>query len=387
MWVTAVPLDVDPGMMQVNNNFWQMKALILVGGYGTRLRPLTLTHPKPIVEFCNKPMLLHQIEALIEVGVNEVILAVSKCADRSDSLESELLRHQKRLGTRITFSYETEAMGTAGPIALAKQWLIEGDSPFFVLNSDVVCEFPFETLIKFHQSHGKEGSIMVTQVEEPSKYGVVVYDQFTGRVDRFVEKPIDYVGNKINAGIYLLNTSVIDKIPLRPTSLEKEIFPKMAKAQQLYCLTLSGFWMDIGQPHDFLLGTNLFLKYLGKQKGESVLANGPNIHGHVLIHPKATISPSCVLGPNVVVGPDCMIEDGVRVQNSTLLQGSIIRAHSWVSNCIVGWRCTIGQWVRMENVSVLGEDVMVSDELFVNGARVLPHKSILQSVVEPQIIM
>ncbi|CAL8091403.1 unnamed protein product [Calicophoron daubneyi] len=363
-----------------------MKALILVGGYGTRLRPLTLTYPKPIVEFCNKPLLLHQIEALVDAGVKEVILAVSKCADRSDILEGELIKHQKRLGARITFSYETEAMGTAGPIALAREWLLADDTPFFVLNSDIMCEFPFRELIKFHASHGKEGSIMVTQVDEPSKYGVVVFDPDTGRVDRFVEKPSEFVGNKINAGIYLLNTSVVDKIPLQPTSIEKETFPLMAKAKQLYCLTLRGFWMDVGQPNDFLHGTRLYLNYLG-QLNEKNLASGPNIRGNVMIHPSATVSPSCVLGPSVVIGPECVIEDGVRIQNSTLLRASVVRAHSWISNCIVGWRCTVGHWVRMENVSVLGEDVMVSDELFVNGARVLPHKSIAQSVVEPQIIM
>lgn len=332
-------------------------------------------------------MLLHQLEALADVGVDEVILAVSKCADRSDSLESELSKHQKRLDVRITFSYETEAMGTAGPIALAKNHLITGDAPFFVLNSDIICEFPFEALLKFHKSHGKLGSIMVTQVEEPSKYGVVVYDSATGRVDRFVEKPIDFVGNKINAGIYLLDKRVIDMVPLRPTSLEKELFPLMTKSQELYCLTLSGFWMDVGQPKDFLTGTTLFLKYMSESRDGSGLASGPNIRGHVLVHPSATVSPSCVLGPSVVIGPDCVIEDGVRILNSTLLQASTVRAHSWISNCIIGWRCTIGQWVRMENVSVLGEDVIVSDELFINGARVLPHKNIAQSVVEPQIIM
>ncbi|THD26762.1 GDP-mannose pyrophosphorylase B [Fasciola hepatica] len=364
-----------------------MKALILVGGYGTRLRPLTLTHPKPIVEFCNKPMLLHQIEALVEVGVKQIILAVSRCADRCEILESELSKHEKRLGARITFSYETEAMGTAGPIALAREWLLCDDSPFFVLNSDIICEFPFRDLIKFHLGHGKEGSILVTQVEEPSKYGVVVYEQETGRVDRFVEKPIEFVGNRINAGIYLLNCSIVDKIPLRPTSIEKEIFPQMTKAKELYCFTLQGFWMDVGQPKDFLTGTSLFLNHLSRTSGDKILAKGPNIRGHVMVHPTATVSPSCLLGPNVVVGPDCVIEDGVRIRNSTLLQASVVKAHSWVSNCIIGWRCCVGQWVRIENVSVLGEDVVVSDELFVNGARVLPHKSILQSVVEPQIIM
>lgn len=113
-------------------------------------------------------------------------------------------------------------MGTAGPLALARAHL-EGGEPFFVLNSDVICDFPFSAMMDFHLKHGHEATIAVTKVEEPSKYGVVVFDEDTGKIERFVEKPQEYVGNKINAGMYILSPSVLDRIKLQPTSIEKDV--------------------------------------------------------------------------------------------------------------------------------------------------------------------
>ena len=146
-------------------------------------------------------------------------------------------------------------MGTAGPLRLAKDKLLKDDKTgfFLVFNSDVICDYPLDKFIEFHRAHGKEGSILATAVEDPSRYGVMV-GQDNGPIEKFVEKPKEWVGNKINGGLYILNTSVIDRIDLRPTSIEKEIFPKMAAEGQLYMFTLKGYWMDIGQPNDYLVG-------------------------------------------------------------------------------------------------------------------------------------
>ncbi|KAL0770148.1 hypothetical protein Bca101_035298 [Brassica carinata] len=183
-----------------------MKALILVGGFGTRLRPLTLSLPKPLVDFANKPMIIHQIEALKAVGVDEVVLTVNY---QAEVMLNFLKDAEANLKIKITCLRETESIGTAGPLALARDKLVDGSGePFFVLNSDVISEYPFKEMIEFHKAHGGEASIMVTKVDEPSKYGVVVMEETTGKVEKFVEKPKLYVGNKINAGIYLLNPSV-----------------------------------------------------------------------------------------------------------------------------------------------------------------------------------
>lgn len=175
------------------------RALILVGGYGTRLRPLTLSRPKPLVEFANKPILMHQIEALVEAGVAQVILAVSY---RAEEMEVQLKKETAKLGVELIFSHETEPLGTAGPLALAKECLNASKEPFFVLNSDIICDFPFQKLEAFHREHGLEGTIVVTKVEEPSKYGVVLYDE-VGCIQSFIEKPQEFISNKINAGLLL----------------------------------------------------------------------------------------------------------------------------------------------------------------------------------------
>ncbi|XP_033744992.1 mannose-1-phosphate guanyltransferase beta-like [Pecten maximus] len=360
-----------------------MKALILVGGYGTRLRPLTLSCAKPLVEFGNKPMLLHQLEALVEAGVTHIVLAVSY---RADQMEQELRNVEKKLGVKIIISLESEPLGTAGPLALAKDHLNKDNEPFFVLNSDVICDFPFKQMVQFHKHHGREGTIMVTKVDEPSKYGVVIYDAENGRIQRFVEKPQEYVSNKINAGMYIFNPSILDRIPLEPTSIEKDVFPNMASDSDLYAMELQGFWMDVGQPKDFLTGMCMFLGSL-RQKSPDQLHSGEGIVGNVLVDPSAKIGKNCRIGPNVTIGPDVVIEDGVCVKRCTILKGATIKSHSWLESCIIGWKCVLGRWVRMENVSVLGEDVTVKDELYINGGRILPHKTIGTSVPEPQIIM
>ena len=201
-------------------------------------------------------------------------------------------------------------MGTAGPIRLAKEHILK-DNPsglLFVFNSDVICDYPLQKFIEFHKSHGKEGTILATTVEDPSKYGVIVSKE-DGQIERFVEKPQQWVGNKINAGLYLLNVSVIDRIEMRPTSIEREIFPKMAADNNLFVFALDGYWMDIGQPKDYLVGQRLFLQSLRKNQPDR-LASGENIIGDVLIDPSSKVDPSAQLGPNVVIGANVVVGPG-----------------------------------------------------------------------------
>jgi len=227
---------------------------------------------------------------------------------------------------------------------------------------------------------------MVTQVSEPSKYGVVVYEEAGGRITRFVEKPQVYVGNKINAGIYIFNPSILERIPPRPTSIEKEIFPVMASAGELYAMELPGFWMDIGQPKDYLAGLSKYLTSQ-QQKNPQVLSQGTGIVGPVIIHPSAKIGPDCLIGPYVSIGPNCIIEAGVRLKRCSLFDGARVQRNAWVDNAIIGWDSTVGRWVRMEGVTVLGRDVQIGDELYVNGAMILDHKGISETIPEPRIVM
>ena len=281
-------------------------------------------------------------------------------------------QYEQQYNVKIDFSVETEPLGTAGPLKLAEKILGKDDSPFFVLNSDVICDYPFKQLADFHKAHGDEGTIIVTKVEEPSKYGVVVHKpNHASRIDRFVEKPIEFVGNRINAGIYILNPSVLQRIELRPTSIEQETFPSMTKDGQLHSFDLEGFWMDVGQPKDFLSGTCLYLSSLTKKGSKELTSTSESyVHGgNVLIDPSAKIGNNCKIGPNVVIGPNCVIGDGVRLQRCVLLSNSKVKEHAWIKSTIVGWNSVVGRWARLENICVLGDDVTVGDEIYVNGGR------------------
>ncbi len=267
---------------------------------------------------------------------------------------------------------------------MARDILAKDDEPFFVLNSDIICDFPFEKMIEFHKKNGHEGTILVTKVEEPSKYGVIICAPGSNLIDRFVEKPTEFVSNRINAGIYIFSPKILDRIKPIPTSIEKEVFPFMARDGQLDAMDLEGFWMDVGQPKDYLIGIGLYLQSLATKQ---VLPNGDHINGNVLIDPSAKIGKNCMIGPNVTIGPNVVIEDGVRVSKAAILEGAKLKAHSYISNSIIGWQASVGRWTRIEGGSVLGDDVSVNDELYINGAIVLPNKSISSNIPSPQIIM
>lgn len=202
-----------------------------------------------------------------------------------------IAEYEIKYGIKITMSLESEPLGTAGPIKLAESMLRENNESglFFVFNSDVICEYPLEQLVAFHKSHGKQGTIVVTKVEDPTRYGVVVAKE-NGQIDRFVEKPTTFVSNKINAGLYLFNLDIIDRIENRPTSIEREIFPVMAGEEHLYQMELPGYWMDIGQPADFLNGQNMYINSQ-IEKGSAALTSGV-AGSSVIIHETAEVDPS-----------------------------------------------------------------------------------------------
>ncbi|KAI8927163.1 nucleotide-diphospho-sugar transferase [Entophlyctis helioformis] len=328
-------------------------------------------------------MILHQISALAKVGVKEIVLAVNY---QPDVMASAMQKVEEEYNVKITFSIEPEPLGTGGPLGLARDILGKDDSPFFVLNSDVICDFPFQSMLDFHLSHGKEGTLMTTAVEDPSKFGVIVLKSGSTQIDRFVEKPKDWVGNQINAGIYIFNPKMLERIPNKPISIETGVFPKMALQGELHATPLIGFWADVGQPKDFLIGQGLYLTSVAKKAPET-LATDDSFEGTVLVDETAKIGKGCKIGPNVVIGPGVVIGDGVRLNKCTIMRGSTIKDNAWVKNSIVGWYSTVGRWARLDGVTVLGEDVHIKDEIYTNGATVLPHKSVGTDILEPQIVM
>lgn len=353
-----------------------LKALLLVGGFGTRLRPLTFSKSKPLVEFMNKPIIIHQIEALKAVGVSEIVLAINYQPENMYDFIKDI---EAKYSVKVTCSKEEEPLGTGGPIGLAKKILLEENTEeIFVFNSDVTCRFPLKDMLDFHRKHGKEGTIAITKVKDPSKFGVILYDKDQKILD-FVEKPQNFVGDEINAGLYIFTKKFLDRVNPVPTSIERDIFPQMAKEGELYAFKLEGFWADIGQPRDYLAGTNLYLNDLSQTNKDHLVQGAKNVVGNVVIDPTAKVSDTAKIGPNVVIGPGAVIESGARVKNSVVLGNTQVSCYSYVDGSILGWKSKVGKWTRIENMTILGEEVTVADEIQLNGITVLPNVSVKTS--------
>jgi len=344
-----------------------MKGVILVGGFGTRLQPLTLTQPKPLVPFANKPIIKHQIEALAKSGVTEIILAVGYM---HELLRETLVGYAEEAGVRIVHSVEESPMGTAGALSLLKNILKYEKAPFFVMNSDIICEFPFSEMKRYHKKHGGEGTILVTQVEDPTRYGVVVSDE-QKRIVKFVEKPKKFVGNAINAGIYLFSSSIYEYIENRPMSIENDILPQMVADKVVRTFELEGFWMDIGQPKDYLRGHVLYLEHFFRGRAPP----------HHLIDPTAQISPKAKIEHNVVIGARVVVEEGAEIRDSVLLEGCTIRKNAFVSRSVVGWGSTVERRARVEECSILGAGVVVEEGICVSGGKIHPNTKVALHVL------
>ena len=345
-----------------------LKAVILVGGFGTRLRPLTFTKPKPLIELCNKATLSYQIEALKSIGVNEIVLAINY---QPDTMKKYLLEEENKHGIKIVCSKEDKPLGTAGPIGLARDLYF--DEPFdhlFVFNADIITEYNLQKLLDYHIEKKGEGTICVTKVEEPSRYGVIISDS-EGKINSFVEKPEKFISDEINAGLYCFKYEFLKRIETKPSSIEREIFPKMASDGVLYSMNLNSFWMDIGQPKDFLKGNMMLLNH---NKINVLKANG------VLIEDGANVGPYVVLGENVVV------KKNASIKNSVIMSDCIIDENASIENSIIGWNCKIGKSSTITSMSVLGEDVQISEKISIENGIILPNV-VVKKNIKDEIIM
>ena len=339
-----------------------LAALILGGSYGTRLRPLTFTKPKCVVEFCNRPLLEKLLDALVAVGVTKIVIATA--VPKHDIEKFMDTYSQSHSGVNLILSLETERLGTAGPIAFAKEHL--AGHRFFMLNVDVLSTFPFNELLAYHRMKGGEGTIMSYEVSDASTYGIVLSDE-SGRILNFVEKPQHLnKSGAINTGQYIFEPSIIDKIKPVPTSLEREIFPKMAAEGRLYVMPLQGYWLNVATPTGFLHASSVVLG--GKA---------------VLIDESATIGSQCVIGQNVIIGKNVRIGSSCYLNNVVIFEGAVIGSGVCIDTCIIGWRSKIGNWARLAEMCVLGADVTVKDKMVLNGVTVCPHRVIDHCYYQP----
>jgi mannose-1-phosphate guanylyltransferase len=303
-----------------------MKALLIAGGLGTRLRPLTYTRPKHLLPIANRAHIEHVIDLLVAHDVREVVLLTSYLAE---SFAAVIERAESR-GVNVEVAHETEPLGTAGAIKNAADLI--GDGTFFAFNGDVLSSVDLTSVLEMHKASGGRGTIVLTPVEDPSAYGVVPTDQ-DGRVQRFVEKPPPGTEetNLINAGIYVLEPEILEAIPAgQVVSIEREVFPELAVAGSLFGVATDAYWMDIGTPEKYLQA-NLDALH-GTYATEAVAAPGERA---VVIAETAQVDPTARLS-SACIGAACIIEEDAVIEDSVLLDGVTVRRGAHVHRSTLG---------------------------------------------------
>ncbi|MFP3951229.1 MAG: sugar phosphate nucleotidyltransferase [Candidatus Bathyarchaeia archaeon] len=362
-----------------------MKALVLAGGFGTRLRPLSCTRPKMLFPVANEPLMDWVLRDLARSGVDTVVLAVYYMAEH-------LVRYlgPTKYDLGIIYSREQRPLGTGGPIRKAEN-LID-DEPFLVLNGDIITDLDYRRLINFHREKRGLATICLVQVPDPTRYGAVEID-WEGRISRFVEKPEPgrAPSNLINAGIYVMEKDVIDYIPEgRNVSVEKEVFPLLAEERKLYGFEAHGFWRDIGFPEDYLEANRLILeKHNGVDRGEETqIGETASIITPCSIGDKVHIGEDSVIGPNTSISEEVKIGKGCRIQNSIIFRGASIGDYSSVSNAIIGENALIERWVKIESGSLIGDYAAIDDGVTITeGVSICPSKNIKESILQPCQVM
>ncbi|MEJ2249214.1 MAG: NDP-sugar synthase [Candidatus Lokiarchaeota archaeon] len=328
------------------------KGLILSGGWGTRLRPLTCTIPKTLIPVGNIPVIERQILLLKEAGVKEIVLAVSVMAD---FLRAYFEHEEKLKGLKIHFTEEKSPMGTAGALKLAEPYL--KDDKFFMLNGDVILNFNFKWMLDAHEKFGGVGTIASKMVEDPSRYGVLITNKETHQIFEFQEKekyePEEHPEKEvpINAGVYLLEPKVFSYIqPHKKLSIERDTFPKLVKNEKLFYYPIEGIWKDIGKPY---------------------------VDGSVKIIPPVTIGENsvirnnCIIGPNVIIGNDVYVEKNTKIQNSLIYNEVYISQNSEIEKSIISDNCHIRKGAKLkgnnESLVILASFVEVMENIELNA--------------------
>ncbi len=358
-----------------------MQALILAGGEGTRLRPLTSTMPKPVVPLVGRPFISYMLEWLRSHGVDDAILS---CGFMAEAVRS-VLGDGSALGVRLRYVEEPEPLGTGGALKFAEEWLQER---FFMLNGDLLTDIDLTAQLRQHGQTGARVTLALIEVDDPSPYGLVRRHADLS-VSEFVEKPsFEETGpNLVNAGAYIIEREVLDGLAPAGTrlSIERDVFPALVR-HGLYGYQASGYWLDIGTPQRYLRASfDILERDVRTEVGRRLHDAGGTLYegerGEVagIVHAPAVVGAGCalaadaILGGRTVLGRGVTIGSGARIESSVLLDGCRVGAGTRISSAIVGPGVAIGGHCRVEGGVVLGQDVSVgANNVLAAGMRIFP---------------
>jgi mannose-1-phosphate guanylyltransferase len=338
-----------------------VQALVLAGGEGTRLRPLTLTVPKPVMPLAGRPFLSFMIDWLRGHGVDDVVLA---CGFLAEAVQEVLGDAHKDV--RLRYVVEDEPLGTAGPARLAAELGLLEDR-LLVLNGDVLTDIDLTAQLALHERAGAAATLALVAVEDTASYGVVPTFE-DGRVEAFLEKSTGPVPtDRINAGAYVVERSVIDAIPAgRPVSFEREVFPRLADEGTLYGHAAEGYWIDIGTPERYLEATHDLLSGRVKSTLPQRDAGGSLLY-------EGVDAAAAEIGPLSVLGPGCSVGGGSKIERAVLHSGVHVGAGCVVRDSVLGDLVVLEDGARVEGGAMVGRGARVAADRRVEaGARVPP---------------
>jgi mannose-1-phosphate guanylyltransferase len=328
-----------------------MQALILAGGEGTRLRPLTTKVPKPVVPLANRPFISYMLDWLEAHGFDDIVMS---CGFLAEGVRG-VLGAGDRPGLTIRYVDEPAPLGTAGPVKLAEPMLEER---FAVLNGDILTDIDLSAVVRFHEDRGARVTLTLTPVDDPSSYGVILTDH-QGQVEAFIEKPQgEAPSNLINAGIYVMEREVVGQIPDdRAVSFEREVFPSLVGAD-LYGIEQRGYWLDIGTLERYLQATRDILAGNVGTVVQPGFGPGTQLDSTALVFDPVLAGESCridaeaELGPDTTLGERCAIGSGAVVRDSALHEGVTVAEGATVIGCILGAGSAVGAGERLETTIV-----------------------------------
>lgn len=327
-----------------------MRAVVLVGGEGTRLRPLTYTRPKQMLPIVGVTMIERVLAYLATYGVTDAVLSLGyQPRAFLDAFPTGVAN-----GVRLEYAVEPEPLDTAGAIRFAAvhAGYDRSTDPFFVVNGDVLCRIDLHALERVHYERRASATIALTEVDDPSRFGVVPTDEH-GKVLGFIEKPprAEAPTRWINAGHYVLSPSVLSRIPEgRKVSIERETFPALSAEGSLYAVQSPAYWIDTGTPETYVQSQ------LDQLEGASAIAASARVH------PDATVELS-------VVGADAVVDRGAVVRRSVLLPRAHVQADATVEDCAIGEGAVVGAGARLDQLCVLGDGYRVPDAARMSGER------------------
>ena len=347
------------------------EAILLVGGQGTRLRPLTLGTPKPMLPVAGVPVTVHQIERARDAGVDRIVLGTAYRAN----VFADQLGDGSDLGVEISYAVEDEPLGTGGAIRHAAAHLRSGpDDPVMVLNGDVLSGVDYAELVDAHLRADAAVTLHLVRVSDPTAYGLVPTDA-TGRVLAFREKPTtpeEIVTDQINAGCYVFRRSVIDAIPTgRPVSVERETFPGLlAEGALLQGIVDDSYWLDLGTPWDFVRGSADLVRGVAPWRGhapaEALVLDGAEIASDAMLTGGTTVGRHARIGAGARVHASVVL-DGAVIAPGAVVSDSVIGAHAYVgdgsalSDCVVGDRARLGRGIELRAGARVWPDVELVD--------------------------